>query len=97
LGWGIAAIGMLALLPIQAHTELDEVGAVSVRADASDPLGTIFPSDLFTVHDFGQLTRRRACRHCSGAEQRRLRAAGCQVARGRSLPSRAKAILPASQ
>jgi len=56
---GIAAIGVLALLPIQAYPERDEDGAVSVRADATDPLGTIFPSDLFTVLDFGQLTRRR--------------------------------------
>ena len=39
--WGIAAIGVLALLPIQAHAERDEDGAVSVRADASDPLGGV--------------------------------------------------------
>jgi hypothetical protein len=44
-------------LPIQAHSSED--GPVSVRADASDPLATIFPSDLFTVHDSGQLTHRR--------------------------------------
>jgi hypothetical protein len=57
--WRIAVIGLLISLPVQAHPERDEDGPVSVRADASDPLGTVFPSDLFTVHDHGQLTRRR--------------------------------------
>jgi hypothetical protein len=55
--WCITVIGLLISLPIQAHSGED--GPVSVRADVSDPLATIFPSDLFTVHDFGQLTRRR--------------------------------------
>jgi len=57
--WRIAVIGLLISLPVQAHPERDEDGSVSVRADASDPLGAVFPSDLFTVHDYGQLTRRR--------------------------------------
>jgi hypothetical protein len=35
---GIAVIVVLALLPFQAaHSERDEDGAVSVRADVSDP------------------------------------------------------------
>ena len=57
--WRIAVIGLLISLPVQAHRERDEDSPVSVRADASDPQGTVFPSDLFTVHDYGQLTRRR--------------------------------------